>query len=308
MVRRIALALVILIAPACGSLPVTGSAPGSVASPSTSRVEPTSTTTTTAVATTTPGASAEPWALVVVGDFGDGGEAERAVADAVAAWVLEHPETRALVTTGDNFYTADVAAAWLEPYGWLDGAGLGVWPVPGNHDLETPEQWLANVAAFGSFPRWRTESVGETTLVLLDSNQMGSGEQQAWLERITSDLAGRPWIAVFHHPWVSCSIHGSTPGVDERWGDLLAGATLVLNGHDHNYQRFRTESGWSIVTGGGGRRLYGLTECPPGTPEQVAAAESFHFLTIVGGSGVITVEAHEVDGTVFDSVVVRLGA
>jgi hypothetical protein len=125
------------------------------------------------------------------------------------------------------------------------------------------------------------------------------------LERTASALAASSWIAVFHHPWVSCGEHGSTPAVAEHWGNSLAGATLVLNGHDHNYQRFRTESGWSIVTGGGGRRLHELTECPPGTPESVAAAERFHFLTIVGGSGALTVEAHGVDGTVFDSVVVQ---
>ena len=245
---------------------------------------------------------AEGWALAVVGDFGYGQSDESEVAAAIEAWVGAHPNTAALVTSGDNFYTGDVEAAWSEPYGWVAGRGLAVWPVPGNHDIESAGQWQASVFAFGGFPIWRTETVGSLTLVLLDSNQIESTQQLAWLEATVAGLGSRPWIAVFHHPWRSCGPHGSAVAVEARWGGPLSGARLVLNGHDHNYQRFETERGWSIVTGGGGRSVYAVGECPPGTSPPVAAVEAFHFLGIVGDGAGFTVEAIGVDGRVFDSV------
>ena len=290
--RSLSLAIILVIVGACGD-----------ATPATPVTTSTTTIPSPTTVTTEASEEFEPWALVVVGDYGDGGDAEQAVAAAIGDWVGLHPETVAMVTTGDNFYTADVASAWTEPYGWLTDAGLEVWASPGNHDIETPGQWMANVTAFGSFPRWGTRTAGGVTIVLLDSNQVNSPDQQAWLETTASGLDGQPWLAVFHHPWLSCSLHGSSLLVDERWGDLLSQATLVLNGHDHNYQRFRSESGWSIVSGGGGKPLYDLSACAPGTA-RVAAAEAFHFLTIVGAIGSVSVEAHDLDGAVFDSVVV----
>lgn len=238
---------------------------------------------------------------MVVGDFGDGGEAEYAVASEMARWSAEHPELQALVTTGDNFYVADVDAAWFEPYWWVEESGLPVWAVPGNHDIDTPEQREASIAAFGEFPTWRTRTVGEVTLVLLDSNRTGSDEQTEWLEQTVAGLDDRPWIAVFHFPLVSCGEHESNEDVAAVWGDLLQGASLILNGHDHNYQRFETERGWTVVTGGGGRGLYELGDCDPGVDPPVASAKEHHFLGIHGGEGGFYVEAIGTDGGVIDS-------
>lgn len=250
----------------------------------------------------------DPWAVVVVGDFGTGTPAETEVAVAMSAWVAAHPETRALVTTGDNFYVSDVVAAWEQPFGWVAEVGLPVWAVPGNHDLETPGQWLASAEAFGAFPRWRTQEVAGVTFVLLDSNQVGSEEQQAWLERTATALAGRPWIAVFHHPMKSCSLHGSLPAVVDRWAALLEPARLILNGHDHNYQRFEIESGWAVVSGGGGHRLYDVAPCPQGTAEPVAMAVAWHFVAIAGRGDRAVVTAYDVSGGVIDSFDLDLAA
>jgi hypothetical protein len=312
--RRALLALILIAATGCGS----GNARVAVTRPPTT-AGPTSTTatgaatTTTALSTTTAPSTTitvpvvAAWSVAVVGDFGDGGEAEGQVAAAIEAWVGVHPDTRALITTGDNFYTSDVAAAWEAPYGWVEAAGLAVWAVPGNHDIESAGQWLASVRAFGAFPHWGTREAGGVTFVMLDSNQAESAEQREWLGQTVADLAGRPWIAVFHHPWHSCGTHGSNAGVAENWGDLLDGAVLVLNGHDHDYQRFETERGWSVVTGGGGKALYAVADCPSGTEPPLVAAEVFHFLGIVGDASGFVVEAIGADGTVIDAFRVDIG-
>lgn len=301
--------LLLLVLAACGADPAAPHAsPGGGV---TTAVAFTTTTTRPAPAAVTAPTTTtipEPWAVVVVGDFGTGTPAETEVAVAMSAWVAAHPETRALVTTGDNFYVSDVVAAWEQPFGWVAEVGLPVWAVPGNHDLETPGQWLASAEAFGAFPRWRTQEVAGVTFVLLDSNQVGSEEQQAWLERTATALAGRPWIAVFHHPMKSCSLHGSLPAVVDRWAALLEPARLILNGHDHNYQRFEIESGWAVVSGGGGHRLYDVAPCPQGTAEPVAMAVAWHFVAIAGRGDRAVVTAYDVSGGVIDSFDLDLAA
>ena len=245
--------------------------------------------------------------MVVVGDQGAGTPEEYAVAGEIQEWVAAHPETVALITTGDNFYTSDVAAAWDVPYGWVADSGLEVWATPGNHDIERPGQWQASVEAFGSFPRWRTKEVGGITFVLLDSNQVSDSVQSAWLEGVTADLAGQPWIAVFHHPMFSCGSHSEPADFTTAvWEPLLDGVRLVLNGHDHNYQRFLTKDGWRVITGGGGRYLHPIETCITDHPELEVAISAHHFLSIEVIGETATVSAHAIDGTLLDRFLVDL--
>jgi hypothetical protein len=159
----------------------------------------------------------------------------------------------------------------------------------------------------GSFPRWRTREAGGVTFVLLDSNQVSYPSQTAWLEGVTSGLGGRPWIAVFHHPAVSCGRHSGPEEVRTSvWEPMLDGVRLVLNGHDHNYQRFATKDGWRVITGGGGRSLHPIVGCVAEVPELEAAVSAFHFLTIEGSGDAATVTAHGVDGAVLDQFLVDL--
>ena len=307
---RPGLPVLLLLLAACSADPAAPDAgPGggvtTVVAATTTTVLPT-TTVTSVMTTTTTVPGPEPWAVVVVGDFGTGGAAEGEVAAAMASWVAQHPETRALVTTGDNFYISDVVAAWEQPFGWVAETGLPVWAVPGNHDLETPGQWLASEEAFGSYPRWRTQEVAGITFVLLDSNQVESEEQRAWLAKTATALDGQPWIAVFHHPVKSCSLHGSTEAVRRQWADLLGSARLILNGHDHNYQRFETESGWQVVTGGGGQLLYDIKPCGDAAPDPVAGEVAWHFVVITGQGDTAEVTANDRFGGIIDSFVLDL--
>lgn len=96
--------------------------------------------------------------------------------------------------------------------------------------------------------------------------------QHRWLEQ---DLASskKPWkIIVMHHPMMTSSAHRFDDYNFNRIADQddvrnyvlpLAskhGVQLVLTGHDHVFERFNPVQGvHSIVTGGGGIYLYGLT-------------------------------------------------
>jgi hypothetical protein len=55
--------------------------------------------------------------FVVIGDFGSGSEAELEVAATIESLVSGQP-IEGLVTMGDNFYSDDIEAIWVTPYGW----------------------------------------------------------------------------------------------------------------------------------------------------------------------------------------------
>jgi hypothetical protein len=59
---------------------------------------------------------------------------------------------------------------------------------------------------------------------------------------LKSDLAAHPsqcTLAYWHHPLFSSGANGGYTAVRQFWNDLYAaGADVVLNGHDHDYERF----------------------------------------------------------------------
>jgi hypothetical protein len=111
---------------------------------------------------------------------------------------------------------------------------------------------------------WYSYSVGAWHVIVLNSNcgrvggcQRGS-PQWLWLQ---ADLAAHPslcTLAYWHHPRFSSGIHGSDATMAPFW-DLLARARadVVLQGHDHDYERFAPINRIrSFVVGTGGRSHY----------------------------------------------------
>ena len=64
-------------------------------------------------------------------------------------------------------------------------------------------------------------------------------DQGRWL---AAELDANPTdctLAIWHHPRFSTGYHGPTLAVEPFWDPLYAaGASLVVNGHDHDYERF----------------------------------------------------------------------
>ena len=80
---------------------------------------------------------------------------------------------------------------------------------------------------------------------MLDSTCVDAGgcgpdtDQGRWL---AAELDANPTdctLAIWHHPRFSTGYHGPTLAVEPFWDALYAaGADLVVNGHDHDYERF----------------------------------------------------------------------
>ena len=302
-------ALVVALASTACASGGTGRRPAALPAPSAT----TGSSATTGPANTSPPSSGPPSVaptagFLAFGDFG-GGSAQRAVATAMEAWVAAGHRVDALVTTGDNVYevaTPRLFRAQLdEPYRKLR-AGRPLWATLGNHDV---------AGGFGDeeltylgLPRLPyTESLTGVEFLFLDANHPDDA-QARWLDQRLSE-PGPPFrVVVFHQPAWSCGLHGSTADVDQRWVPVIERhrVALVLNGHDHDYERFLSRGGVTyVVTGGGGRELYPVLGRCVEEPAPQASAVRHHFVAVQVEPHALRLVAVGDDGAVFDQAVVE---
>src|SRR3990170_7701588 len=204
--------------------------------------------------------------------------------EATAALVAKVPGTVAVL--GDIVYERGTAAELARCYSPSWGRfRKRTRPALGNHDYGSGS--AAPALAYFGLPRsYYSYELGAWHAVVLDSNcwavgGCGAGSpQERWLR---ADLAAHParcTLAYWHHPRFSSGYHGSDATYGAFWRALYeADAEIVLNGHDHHYERFakqnpsgKPDPGRGIrefVVGTGGRSLYGL-----GRPENNSAAFS----------------------------------
>jgi hypothetical protein len=63
-------------------------------------------------------------------------------------------------------------------------------------------------------------------------------------------------LAIWHHPRFSSGVHGNDPAVDPFWQALhAAGAELVVNGHDHDFERFAPQDPSGVADDAGIREF-----------------------------------------------------
>lgn len=155
-----------------------------------------------------------------------------------------------VVTLGDNAYERGSAADYAGCYDPTWGRHRArTRPAIGNHEYNTRDA-AAYFAYFGaaagpSDRGYYSYDLGAWHVVVLNSNcdrvggcAVGS-TQETWLR---ADITAHPaacTLAYWHHPRFSSGPHGSDPATVPLWRALYdAGADVVLNGHDHDYERF----------------------------------------------------------------------
>ena len=217
--------------------------------------------------------------LVGAGDIArcdaDDDEATARLIDGIAGTVF---------TLGDTAYEDGSESQLRDCYGPTWGRFLDRtrFVVTGNHDIRTDEgaplRAYFGEAAARDGVTWFSEDIGAWHVIVLDSNcasaDGGCGPETPQLRWLREDLAAstaRCTLALWHHPRFSSGEHGSDPVVAPFWDALhAAGADLVLNGHDHDYERFapqdaagrvdRTGGLTEVVVGTGGAPLRGFRE------------------------------------------------
>lgn len=134
-------------------------------------------------------------------------------------------------------------------------------------DTRPPNQPMANLseAARGYY----SVDIAGVHFVSIDSNQAGKAEQHRWLDAdLTRAQAQIPRpraiIAWMHEGPFSVGWHGDYPTAIKHLVPILVkhGTTLLVSGHDHDFERGQRQGLDYIVTGGGGAELRPL-RCDP---------------------------------------------
>jgi hypothetical protein len=235
--------------------------------------------------------------FVGAGDISDCGndndEATAQLLDAIPGTVY---------TTGDNVYSSGTAAQFSQCYDPTWGRHkVRTRPAPGNHDYKTSGA-ADYYAYFGDLagPSGRgyySYDLGDWHIVSLNSEvSMSPGSaQETWLRADLAASTKQCTLAYWHKPrFSSGSHHGSLSAAQPLWQALYDfQAEIVLNGHEHNYERFapQTPTGTAdavngireFVVGTGGASHYGQ-----GTPlpnSELFNGTTFGVLKFVLGPG-----------------------
>jgi hypothetical protein len=236
---------------------------------------------------------------------------------AVSDKILADTAVGTVLMLGDAQYPngtlADFKASYDPTWGRLKSKTR---PVPGNHEYNT-----AGAAGyydyFGSRAGDRSKgyysfNLGTWHVVALNSEKdtAATGTQMAWLK---SDLKAHPnrcTLAIYHTPrWSGGEEHGDSTVVAPFVQALYdANADIILNGHDHNYERFYplNPSGvrdnvrgiTQIVSGLGGRSTRPVT---PRATTAASNASSYGYSRLVLRDGSADVSYRSAVGSYSDS-------
>lgn len=248
--------------------------------------------------------SGEPVQFVVWGDSGSGGADQ----GSVLGQVMETPFDL-ILHTGDVAYEDGTLSQFEQNFFDVYAPllrSIPAFPTSGNHDYRTSDAApfrqvfaLPDNGGTGGVERWYSFDWGDVHFVALDTQKIASA-QIAWLE---ADLAATdaPWIIAYAHkgPW-SSGEHGNNESFQSHFAPILERhrVSLVLSGHDHDYERIMPKNGVTyVVTGGGGKSTR-----PVGTHSWTAFSEDvLHFVWARVTEDELTLHAIDATGREFDS-------
>jgi hypothetical protein len=207
-------------------------------------------------ATGTLPANGEPFVVAAGGDGASGEASAAKVTNLVASL-----QPNLFLYLGDVYQNGS-PAEFYNWYGTISSFGQFrsiTDPTVGNHEYLTPGaagyfNYWDNIPSYYSF------NAGGWHFISLNSNlgKIGNAGQSAQYQWLQQDLAANAkscTIVYYHHPLFNTGPEGATTVLSSIWS-LLAqyGVTMVLNGHDHDYQR------WVPLDGTGQPSPTGITE------------------------------------------------
>lgn len=250
--------------------------------------------------------------IIAAGDIGD---CDRTSDDATGSLIATLEGI--VMPLGDNAYTSGTPTEFANCYApaW-GGQKARTRPVAGNHDYYNPGATKNADGYFGYFGAaagdpskgYYSFTLGTWRVIVLntgtESNTFiaaGSAQEQ-WLRSELASHSEQCTVALFHHPQFSTVTDRPfiRPETTPLWQALYdGGADLVLNGHDHTYQRYKpmrpdgtADAAFGIrqitVGTGGGEGLYGFGSTNPNLEVRAGNGENGTFgvlkLTLKNGS------------------------
>ena len=220
--------------------------------------------------------------LVGAGDIADCSR----TTDEATARLLDKIEGT-VFTAGDNAYPSATDEDFENCYDPTWGRHKArTYPAPGNHDYETANasgyfNYFGAAAGNPGGGGYYSYELGEWHVVALNGvcvEVEGCGEDlQVMLRWLEQDLAANEkpcTLAYWHQPLFSSGYHGNEDKMKPIWQALYAAnADVVLNGHDHDYERFAPQDPNGVadsargirefVVGTGGASLRPIEEAKP---------------------------------------------
>jgi predicted phosphodiesterase len=259
--------------------------------------------------------------------FGDSGQQTQGQVDVAARIAFERPSF--VLHLGDIAYSEGTFEEFQTHYfDYYRGimSRVPFFATPGNHEytLGDAKAYLAvhglpsQTVPHSDRGRYYSFDWGNAHFVSLDSNLPlikaveEDGPMLRWLEHDLNATRQFWRIVFFHHPpyavgpnenqVLSAMARESIVPILERYG-----VQVVLNGHEHSYQRSQSlragattnpgEGTVYITSGGGGGELY-----PVWTTPQISVAQSdFHYLRVGVNDGELTLKAINGGGTILDT-------
>jgi 3',5'-cyclic AMP phosphodiesterase CpdA len=220
---------------------------------------------------------------VGAGDIGDCGTRG---AEATARLLDRFPGT--VFTAGDNAYSSGRMKDFMNCYDPTWGRQRArIRPVPGNHEYES---------GGGDYFAYFRSSAGTSGLgyysfaegpwrVITLNSEVPSGSGSAQMEWLRSELTDKPTACtavIWHRPLFSSGRNGNNPDMLDVWKTLYEfNVDLVINGHDHTYERFAPQDPAGhpdaargireFIVGTGGAPLYEFPSIRPNSEVRAAA-------------------------------------
>ena len=191
-------------------------------------------------------------------------------------------------------------------------------PSVGNHEYQTLNATgyynYFGAAAGDPTKGYYSYDLGNWHIIVLNSNcsivscAAGSAQEQ-WLRNDLIANTKQCTLAYFHHPrFNSGASHGNNTAVGAFWTALYQyGAELILNGHEHMYERFAPQTPDAVsdpvngirqfTVGTGGRAFYSIGTVKPNS--QVRNNNTYGVIRLTLGAGTYSWQFVPVAGSTF---------
>lgn len=195
--------------------------------------------------------------ILAAGDIGDCGPT-RWYDDSTGALLSRMPGI--VAPLGDNAYDNGTPAEFANCYDPAWGSVKGrTRPVAGNHDYYNPGSKKNADGYYGYFGAaagdpekgYYSYTLGSWLVVVLNTGTESStfiaagSPQEQWLRAELASHTQQCTLVMFHHPRFTSTLDRPwiRPEVEALWDAMYEyGVDLVLNGHDHSYQRFAPQN------------------------------------------------------------------
>ncbi len=183
------------------------------------------------------------------------------------------------LTLGDNVYLEGTPTEFATCFDPTWGSEMPrLRPSPGNHDYITAGatgyyNYFGRLAG-ASNRGYHSYDIGDWHIIALNSNvdaTTGSA-QELWLRADLANTTRRCKLAYWHHPRFTSSPRGDNPVMADIWTALYDFKTdVILNGHEHNYERFAKQTPSATLAADGIRQFIvgtgGIGLTPFNTPK-----------------------------------------